>query len=266
MTHSAAPRRCAIPIQCLNSSSEVIDLRRMRDERLLNLLVLLLVLGAVWSAAIEEITNNRGVLHGNSSEHRSQAGDYYAYEYSDEPLDTNASGRRASWLIPDPDQLIARAAAEDQGEEEEDIDLPDDSLADGDLHDHDGSTSAQVVLAGTAVALFAQVLTGLSAVRRAVKARCKRGGPVSLHAALALLHTELALATASLVFIFTVHGTGDPARCRAAALLLHYLHLSAACWLAANCLRVFLWLTREEARASLQAIAAAAWALPLLLV
>lgn len=49
-------------------------------------------------------------------------------------------------------------------------------------------------------------------------------------------------------------------------MLLHYLHLSAACWLAANCLRVFLWLAREEARASLQAIAAAAWALPLLLV
>lgn len=69
----------------------------------------------------------------------------------------------------------------------------------------EGGTSAQVLLAGTAVALFAQVLTGLSAAKRAVKAHCSRGGPASLHAALALLHTELALAAASLVFIFTVH-------------------------------------------------------------
>jgi hypothetical protein len=44
--------------------------------------------------------------------------------------------RRVSWLIPDPDQLVAREAAEQQSEEEE-VELPDNSLADGDLHDHD---------------------------------------------------------------------------------------------------------------------------------
>lgn len=70
-----------------------------------------------------------------------------------------------------------------------------------------------MVLAGTAVALFAQVLTALTAVRKALRARCRRSSPAgnlgvnagSLQAAMVLLHTELALATASLVFIFTVH-------------------------------------------------------------
>jgi len=68
----------------------------------------------------------------------------------------------------------------------------------------------------------------------------------------------------------------ESARCEAIALLLHYLHLSAACWLTANSVRVYLWLARETAlerptsaasrSLGLQTLAVLAWALPLLLV
>jgi hypothetical protein len=67
-----------------------------------------------------------------------------------------------------------------------------------------------VVLAGMAVALLAQGLTAFGALRKVVRSRCRTtpsaGIPSgSVHAAIVLLHTELALATASLVFIFAVH-------------------------------------------------------------
>jgi hypothetical protein len=73
-----------------------------------------------------------------------------------------------------------------------------------------GGTTSQVVLAGMAVALLAQGLTALGALRKVARSRCRStpsaGIPSgSVHAAIVLLHTELALATASLVFIFAVH-------------------------------------------------------------
>lgn len=66
----------------------------------------------------------------------------------------------------------------------------------------------------------------------------------------------------------------ESARCEAISLLLHYLHLSGACWLTANSIRVYLWLARETAierpassrPLGLQSLAVLAWALPLLLV
>jgi 7 transmembrane receptor (Secretin family) len=77
-----------------------------------------------------------------------------------------------------------------------------------------------------------------------------------------------------LLLSYCFQSTMESARCEAISLLLHYLHLSAACWLTANSVRVYLWLARETAierpatsrPIGLQSLAVLAWALPLLLV
>ncbi|BES88435.1 7 transmembrane receptor (Secretin family) [Nesidiocoris tenuis] len=140
--------------------------------------------------------------------------------------------------------------------EEEEFQLPSDSLADTDLHDHDridsimyiyygeGATGGrtgsltvaqqaaqsphnlQVVIVGAVVALVAQFLTLASALRR-----IREGDtPLTL-----LLNTELALTLSNLLFMLGVQATSERWTCETVAVTLHYAHLVAASWFFMNC-------------------------------
>ncbi|XP_047118420.1 cadherin EGF LAG seven-pass G-type receptor 3-like [Schistocerca piceifrons] len=118
--------------------------------------------------------------------------------------------------------------------------------------------SLQVLVAGTVAAMVAQVLTLLAAARRL------RERPRDCSAAI-LLNTEAALATASLVFLSGVQATRSRQLCEAVSLLLHYVHLAAACWLFTISVHV-LHRLRSRCRQLLSLACPLAWLLPALVV
>ncbi|KAF6215529.1 hypothetical protein GE061_010285 [Apolygus lucorum] len=206
--------------------------------------------------------NNKSTSAATTTE----AEDYYNYDYP-EPI--NSSG---SLLRPETF-------------EEEEVQLPSDSLADTDLHDHDridsimyiyygegaaGRTGSltvaqqaaqsphnlQVVIVGAVVALVAQFLTLASALRR-----IREGDtPLTL-----LLNTELALTLSNLLFMLGVQATSERWMCETIAVTLHYAHLVATSWFFVNC---FVSFRRVQLifKPPLLLYAIAAWLLPAPLV
>lgn len=236
---------------------------------------------------------------------------FSGYEYPD-PANESISGREPG-VIPDPGRLEDAPEGEEEAEqegieveaeEEEETDarglplhLPDDSLADADLHDHDlidsvmyiyfgggngagnsrhGGRSAcgrRALAAGSALALLAQLLALGSAVRRLARSK---GGD---EAAAALAHTAVALAAASGAWLLgaplppapspatSIPGQGEAwqGRCVAQALLLHWLHAAAACWLLLASLLVLRRL-RDAPPPRARRWAPLAWGIPAILV
>nr|XP_018903047.1 PREDICTED: uncharacterized protein LOC109034384 [Bemisia tabaci] len=197
--------------------------------------------------------------------------DYYEYsEYSDFPMKHfNISGFREAAVIPDPD-LRDDEAGDAMVESEPEIILPDDSLADTDLHDHDlidsvmyiyfgGSredgrgAGRQVLIVGAVIGLVAQFLSLASAVQRV------RSFPRE-ETTVILLHTQLAFTVSNLVFMLGVQATSTAGQCARVALALHYLHMTAGIWLLVNCAHVCLRISVKLRHAI------AAWCLPLFYV
>ncbi|KDR13293.1 brain-specific angiogenesis inhibitor 1-like isoform X2 [Zootermopsis nevadensis] len=165
-----------------------------------------------------------------------EVGEYYAayesYEYQDT---TNNSGYEPG-VIPDPGPAVTR-----QWSEAEDIVLPDDSLADTDLHDHDlidsvmyiyfgssshteGGAGKQILIIGAAISLVAQFLSLATILRRL---RSNSHDPATF----IFINTELSLSACNFILMISAQATGKQHWCESVALLLHYLHLVASCWL-----------------------------------
>ncbi|PSN32309.1 hypothetical protein C0J52_15714 [Blattella germanica] len=191
---------------------------------------------------------------------------YAAYEYPDT---TNLSGYEPG-VIPDPGIPVARR----QNEVEQLI--PDDSLADTDLHDHDlidsvmyiyfgsssradGGAGKQVLIAGAVISLVAQFLSLATALRRL------RSNPHDA-ATIIFINIELSLSASNLVFILGVQATGEQRWCESVAILLHYLHLVACSWLFSVALLAYRRLTEGPRPSGLRVHCALAWLLPATLV
>ncbi|XP_023703884.1 adhesion G-protein coupled receptor D2 isoform X2 [Cryptotermes secundus] len=188
---------------------------------------------------------------------------YAAYDYPDT---TNNTGYEPG-VIPDPGLSVTR-----QQIEPEEVVLPDDSLADTDLHDHDlidsvmyiyfgssshteGGTGKQILIVGAAISLVAQFLSLTTALRRL------RSNPHD-PATFIFINTELSLFTSNLIFMLGVQATGKQHWCEGVALLLHYLHLVACCWLFSIGVLAYRRLTEGPRHSGLRLHCTLAWLLP----
>ncbi|KAJ4436064.1 hypothetical protein ANN_18691, partial [Periplaneta americana] len=174
-------------------------------------------------------------------------------------------------VIPDPGLTVTRRRSE-----VEEVVLPDDSLADTDLHDHDlidsvmyiyfgsssrteGAANNQVLIIGAAISLIAQFLCLATALRR-----------LRLHphdpATFVLINTELSLSASSLIFMLGIQATGEQRWCESVALLLHYLHLVACFWLFSIGLLAYRRLTENNRPLGLRLHCGLAWFLPAIFV
>ncbi|XP_073995154.1 uncharacterized protein isoform X2 [Rhodnius prolixus] len=189
--------------------------------------------------------------------------DEYYSAYPDYP-EGNVTASGGSAVLPEPEAVTG----------EEEIPLPDDSLADTDLHDHDlidsvmyiyfgasGHDQAppgrQVLIVGAVMALVAQFLTLAGALK---KVRSEDPNMVIL------INTELALTLSNLLFMLGVQATGDEWTCSLVAMCLHYLHLVSLSWLCATSLYCYCRLASPHCKPSLLLYTLVTWTLPALLV
>nr|CAD7424539.1 unnamed protein product [Timema monikensis] len=202
---------------------------------------------------------------------------YSAYEYPD-ILPHNNTGDLEPGVIPDPgsqdspgNEDLSVSGTQDDAQ----IELPDDSLADTDLHDHDlidsvmyiyfgaaphdeGSDGKMVLVIGGVISLVAQFLSLATAFRRV---RSSPNDPATF----IFLNTELALSASSLAFLLGVQATSSREWCEAISLLLHYLHLVCSSWFIIISMHVYHRL-KEEHQARLHLHCILAWVLPSLQV
>ncbi|XP_075214139.1 uncharacterized protein LOC142320317 [Lycorma delicatula] len=192
--------------------------------------------------------------------------EYYTYaEYPDTSY--NSSGYEEAGVLPEPDTGMQ------EEEEEVTVALPDDSLVDTDLHDHDlidsvmyiyfgaserdqANPGRQVAAVGGVIALAAQLLT-LASVARRLKLRPHDAS------ALILLNAELALTLANLLFMVGIQATGDRGTCQRIAVSLHYLHLAACCWFFTNSLHIYLSLRSACYKPRVLLYCVTSWLLPI---
>ncbi|XP_024082244.1 latrophilin Cirl-like isoform X2 [Cimex lectularius] len=188
--------------------------------------------------------------------------DEYYSAYPDYPDPINSSGS----VLPEPEVSPL--------ESEEPVPLPDDSLADTDLHDHDlidsvmyiyfggsnrdrGPAGRQVLIVGAVMALVAQFLTLAGAFKRL---------KTEDSALVILLNTELALTCSNLLFMLGVQATSDKWTCEMIAIALHYLHLVTASWFCANCFHSYWKLSRPAHKPRILFYTLASWLFPALVV
>ncbi|GFG32375.1 hypothetical protein Cfor_04355 [Coptotermes formosanus] len=173
---------------------------------------------------------------------------YAAYEYPDV---TNKSGYEPG-VIPDPGLPVPG-----QQSDVEEVVLPEDSLADADLHDHDLIDS--ILVAGAAISLVAQFLSLATALRRL---RSHPNDPATF----IFINAELSLTASNLIFMLGVQATGKQDWCQSVALLLHYLHLVACCWLFSVVVLGYRCLTEGPRPSGLWLHCTLVWFLPATLV
>ncbi|KAB0792383.1 hypothetical protein PPYR_14342 [Photinus pyralis] len=129
------------------------------------------------------------------------------------------------------------------------VDLPDDSLADTDLRDHDfidnlmyvyyGSHNrngsgygSEIIIIGSVLSCAAQLLTIFCVLLRKNLIGKREINKM-------FLHLMGCLCLSNLVFMLGVYATKSVIKCQTVALLLHYLHLLTAFWIFLYCYYVY---------------------------
>nr|XP_024215168.1 adhesion G-protein coupled receptor D1-like isoform X1 [Halyomorpha halys] len=194
---------------------------------------------------------------------------------------TNSSAEEEDYYSPYPDypDLLLNSSQEDRKLLEDP--LPDNSLADTDLHDHDridsvmyiyfGGNSRQdtppgrqvrpqqhtVLIVSAVIGLIGQLLTLAGALR---KVKCKDPSLIII------INTELALTLSNVIFMLGVQATSDRSQCELVAMILHYLHLVASSWFSANSVYLYQKLRDPGSSPRLLVHFFIAWSLPALAV
>ncbi|VEN54072.1 unnamed protein product [Callosobruchus maculatus] len=187
--------------------------------------------------------------------------DYYlSYDY-DRPTGTavaNSSngGRQAedkeneiappeALILPNPDNFEARYAIEALPN----VEIPDDSLADPDLKDHDfidnimyvyygghkrysGTYGPEIIVVGAVLSCAAQLLTIFCVLLK----KNQRGEKVMTYIFFQIMGT---FCIANLIFMLGVYATKSKTKCLIISLILYFLHLMISVWLCLYCFYIY---------------------------
>ncbi|XP_018327216.1 adhesion G protein-coupled receptor L3-like [Agrilus planipennis] len=186
----------------------------------------------------------------NSTLKQSTSGeDYYNYDY-DLPLNTSSEGgsysKADALILPVPE--LPESKNVHTFENDDDI-LPDDSLADSDLRDHNfidnlmyvyygpknknnNKYGPEVIVIGSVLSCAAQLLTIFCILLKRNQGGRKENSKV-------FLHLMGCMCMANLIFMLGVHATKSAVKCEIVAVLLHYLHLVTAFWIFLYCHYVY---------------------------
>ncbi|KAF5295876.1 hypothetical protein FQR65_LT10363 [Abscondita terminalis] len=201
------------------------------------LLVVLNVCGFVYS--------NLGLY--NSTVRKNFDEDYYLnYDYElTNNVSENVNIRSDSLILPNPESLDSKYTVDVLPK----VDLPDDSLADTDLRDHDfidnlmyvyygshnrnsSSYGSEIIIIGSVLSCAAQLLTIFC-----VLLRKNLNGKREMSKM--FLHLMGCLCLSNLVFMLGVYATKSVIKCQIVALMLHYLHLLTAFWIFLYCYYIY---------------------------
>uniref|UniRef100_A0A1B6DN44 G-protein coupled receptors family 2 profile 2 domain-containing protein n=1 Tax=Clastoptera arizonana TaxID=38151 RepID=A0A1B6DN44_9HEMI len=199
-----------------------------------------------------------------------QGDEYYtSYVEYPEAIALNHSAYREESVIPEPN-------LDTDDDLETDALLPDDSLADTDLHDHDlidsvmyiyfgasdrddGGVGKQVLIVGAVISLVAQLLT-LACVLRRLQTHADHSQ------SLIIINAEAAAACSSLTYMLGIQATAIRTHCQLVAVVLHYLHLATCGWYFVNCINAYRHVLYPEHRTKVRLYCLMAWTLPAIIV
>ncbi|KAJ8972164.1 hypothetical protein NQ317_010119, partial [Molorchus minor] len=186
-------------------------------------------------------------IHKNSSNlKKSLDDDYYLsydYEISNNSVDTVF--KLDSLILPNPETLDSKYTVDVLPN----VELPDDSLADTDLRDHDfidnimyvyygshnrnaGSYGPEIIIIGSVLSCAAQLLTIFCVLLK----KNKKGDRIMKYIFFQMMGS---LCLSNLIFMLGVHATKNSTKCLIISLVLHFLHLITAFWLFLYCFYVF---------------------------
>ncbi|CAH0546149.1 unnamed protein product [Brassicogethes aeneus] len=181
---------------------------------------------------------------GNSTKRR--ADDYYLnYDYEIRNNTINIEFKPDSLILPNPENIDSKYTVDVLPN----VELPDDSLADTDLKDHDfidnimyvyyGSHNrissgygSETIIIGSVLSCAAQLLTIFCVLLRK-NVNGKR------EMKLMFLHLVCCFCTSNLLFMLGVYATKSALKCLIISLVLHYLHLLTAIWLFLYCYYIY---------------------------
>ncbi|KAK4873051.1 hypothetical protein RN001_015080 [Aquatica leii] len=191
------------------------------------------------------IHNNLGFYNATARQILDE--DYYInYDYE---LSSNVSEtinpKSDSLILPNPESMDSKYTVDILPK----VDLPEDSLADTDLRDHDfidnlmyvyygshnrnaSSYGSEIIIIGSVLSCAAQLLTIFCVLLRKNLNGKKEMSKM-------FLHLMGCLCLSNLVFMLGVYATKSVVKCQIVALMLHYLHLLTAFWIFLYCYYIY---------------------------
>ncbi|XP_019871881.2 uncharacterized protein LOC109600211 [Aethina tumida] len=183
-------------------------------------------------------------VHTNSTKRR--ADDYYLnYDYEITNNTINIELKPDSLILPNPENIDSKYTVDVLPN----IELPDDSLADTDLKDHDfidnimyvyygshnrnsGSYGPEIIIIGSVLSCAAQLLTIFCVL-------LKKNINGKKEMKLMFLHLVCCFCISNLLFMLGVYATKSIPKCLIISLTLHYLHMLTAIWLFLYCYYIY---------------------------
>ncbi|GJQ77802.1 hypothetical protein Trydic_g16061 [Trypoxylus dichotomus] len=180
----------------------------------------------------------------SNSTKRTLEDDYYDYDMLNSNNDTLDLASE-SLILPNPESLGSKYTIDVLPN----IELPDDSLADTDLRDHDfidnlmyvyygshtkniSNYGPEIIIVGSVLSCAAQLLTIFL-----VLLRKNFSGRKDIN--IMFLHLMVCLCLSNLLFMLGVYAVKNVLKCKIIAVTLHYLHLLIACWLFFYCYYIY---------------------------
>ncbi|VVC94548.1 unnamed protein product [Leptidea sinapis] len=127
-------------------------------------------------------------------------------------------------LYPNPESFSGSSQV--KGIIESEVELPDDSLADADLKEHNIIDSIYVTSGLAVIFPIVTVLWLMWSESAAEFRRSSKLYPININLC-------CCLAACTLIYIQAVSGTSSPSQCERIALLLHYTHITCSVWIVA---------------------------------
>ncbi|KAF5296047.1 hypothetical protein FQA39_LY12669 [Lamprigera yunnana] len=189
------------------------------------------------------VVNNLGFYNATMKEAEEDYYLNYDYEFSNNVSENDP--KSDSLILPNPELVDSKYKIDVLPK----IDLPEDSLADTDLRDHDfidnlmyvyygshnrniGGYGSEIIIIGSVLSCAAQLLTIFCVLLRKNLNGKKEMSKM-------FLHLMGCLCLSNLLFMLGVYATKSVVKCQIVALMLHYLHLLTAFWIFLYCYYIY---------------------------
>ncbi|KAG5899253.1 hypothetical protein JTB14_035431 [Gonioctena quinquepunctata] len=168
---------------------------------------------------------------------------YYDYELTNNSV--NIEFKSESLILPNPEGLDSKYTIDVLPN----IDIPDDSLADSDLRDHDfidnimyvyygshhrnvGTYGPEIIIIGSVLSCAAQMLTIFCMLLK----KNQRGERMMTYIFFQIMGT---FCISNLIFMLGVYATKSTTKCLIISLILYFLHLMTAVWVCLYCFYIY---------------------------
>nr|XP_023026898.1 adhesion G protein-coupled receptor L2-like isoform X2 [Leptinotarsa decemlineata] len=172
--------------------------------------------------------------------------DYYLnYDYEVANNSVNIEFKSESLILPNPESLDSKYTIDILPN----VELPDDSLADSDLRDHDfidnimyvyygsqhrnvGTYGPEIIIIGSVLSCAPQLLTIFCVLLK----KNQRGERMMTYIFFQIMGT---FCISNLIFMLGVYATKSTTKCLIISLILYFLHLMTAVWVCLYCFYVY---------------------------